>query len=49
MRRVLIVDDHEVVREGVKRLLDEHFVQHRAGSPSVRAEWSVGHTFLNFC
>jgi two-component system invasion response regulator UvrY len=23
MRRVLIVDDHEVVREGVKRLLDE--------------------------
>jgi DNA-binding NarL/FixJ family response regulator len=24
MRRVLVVDDHEVVRDGVKKLLDEH-------------------------
>jgi DNA-binding NarL/FixJ family response regulator len=37
MKRVLIVDDHEVVRDGLKRILGEHF------GPAVFGEASNAH------
>lgn len=57
MRRVLIVDDHEVVRDGVKKLLEE---QHapiscgEAGTPeeavrmALRTDWDVVVLDLSF-
>ena len=38
MRRILIVDDHEVVRDGVKRLFDEHAGTTAFGDASTASE-----------
>jgi DNA-binding NarL/FixJ family response regulator len=38
MKRILIVDDHEVVRDGVKRILGEHSAQVSFGEASTSPE-----------
>jgi len=38
MKKILIVDDHEVVRDGVKRLFDEHSLKVNFGEASTAPE-----------
>jgi two-component system invasion response regulator UvrY len=38
MKRILIIDDHEVVRDGVKRILNEQFGQTTFGEASTTSE-----------